>query len=76
MPGNSLHVTAVSDYEVDAAYEERNYSKQPQRKKIFIIRDSHLIRIKKGGKSKDINYILYVLVEQILSSWIIIWYQY
>ena len=52
IPGNSWHVTAVSEYEVDATYEERNYSRQPQRKKVFIIRDSHLTRIKKD-KNKN-----------------------
>ena len=40
-------MTAVSEREVDTTYEERNYSRQPQRKKNFIIGDSHLTRIKK-----------------------------
>ena len=52
IPDISLHVTAVSEYEVDATYEERNYSRQPQRKKVFIIRDSHLTRIKKDSLRK------------------------
>ena len=42
-----MYVTAVSEREVDSTYEERNYSRQPQRKKNFIIGDSHLTRIKK-----------------------------
>ena len=52
VPGNKLYATAVSEREVDATYEERNYSRQPQRKKIFIIRDSHLTRIKKDSLRK------------------------
>ena len=47
--GNKSYATAVSEREVDAAYEERNFSRQPQRKKIFIIGDSHLTRIKKDS---------------------------
>ena len=48
VPGNMLYATAVSEREVDTTYEERNYSRQPQRKKIFIICDSHLTRIKEN----------------------------
>ena len=47
IPDNKLYVTVVSEREVDSTYEERNYSRQPQRKKNFIIGDSHLTRIKK-----------------------------
>ena len=52
IPGNKSYATAVSEREVDATYEERNYSRQPQRKKIFIIGDSHLTRIKKDSLRK------------------------
>ena len=52
VPGNMLYVTAVSEGEVDTTYEERNYSRQPQRKKIFIICDSHLTRIKENSLRK------------------------
>ena len=52
VPGNKLYATAVSEREVDAIYEERNYSRQPQRKKTFIIGDSHLTRIKKDSLRK------------------------
>ena len=47
IPGNKSYATVVSEREVDATYEERNYSRQPQRKKIFINGDSSLTRIKK-----------------------------
>ena len=50
--GNKLYATAVNESEVDATYEERNYSRQPQRKKTFIIGDSHLTRIKKDSLRK------------------------
>ena len=46
VPGNKLYATAVSELEVKATYQERNYSRQPQRKQIFVIGDSHLTRIK------------------------------
>ena len=49
LPGKKSYATAVSEREADATYEERNYSRQPQRKKIFIIGDSHLTRIKKDS---------------------------
>ena len=42
----------VSEREVDATYEESNYSRQPQKKKLFIIGDSHLTRIKKDSLRK------------------------
>ena len=62
----------VSEREVDATYEESNYSRQPQKKKLFIIGDSHLTRIKKKiQNSKEIRFILNVLVDQIPNSWII-----
>ena len=32
IPGNKSYATAVKEREVDATYEERNYSRQPQRK--------------------------------------------
>ena len=32
IPGNKSYATAVRKREVDATYEERNYSRQPQRK--------------------------------------------
>ena len=35
IPGNKSYVTVFSEREVDATYEERNYSRQTQRKKIF-----------------------------------------
>ena len=35
LPGKKSYATAVSEREADATYEERNYSRQPQRKKIF-----------------------------------------
>ena len=35
IPGNKSYATVVSEREVDATYEERNYSRQPQRKKIL-----------------------------------------
>ena len=50
--GNKLHATAVSESEVDATYEERNYLRQPKRKKTFITGDSHLTRIKKDSLRK------------------------
>ena len=40
VPGNKLHATAVTGREIDATYEERNYSRQPQRKRIFKTGDS------------------------------------
>ena len=46
IPGNRLYATAVSERKNDAIYEEKNYSRQPRKKKIFIIGDSHLTRIK------------------------------
>ena len=52
VPGNKLYATAINEPEVDATYEERNYSRQPQRKKTFIIGDSHLTRIKKDSLRK------------------------
>ena len=42
-----MYVTAVNEREIDTTYEVRNYSRQPQRKKNFIIVGSHLTRIKK-----------------------------
>ena len=74
IPGNKSYVTAVSEHKVNTTYEERNYPRQPQKKKIFIIGDSHLTRIKKivsEKKSKEISCILNVLMEQIPNSWII-----
>ena len=35
-----LYATTVNEREVDAGFEERSYSRQPQRKKTFIIGDS------------------------------------
>ena len=49
VPGNKLYATAVSELEVKATYQERNYSRQPQRK------PSH-----KNKNSKETRYILYV----------------
>ena len=49
IPGNKSYTTAVSEREVDATYEEGNYSRQPQKKKLFIIGDSHLTGIKKDS---------------------------
>ena len=69
IPGNKLYVATVNELEVEATHEERNYSRQPQRKKNFIISDSHLTRIKKN--SKEIRCILNALVEQMPNSWII-----
>ena len=34
VPGNELYGTAVSEREVDA-YEERNYSRQPQKENFY-----------------------------------------
>ena len=73
IPGNNLYATTVSELEVEATYEERNYSRQAQRKKNFIISDSHLTRIKKN--SKEIRCILNALVEEMPNSWIILWYR-
>ena len=50
VPGSKLYATAVSEREVDTTYEGRSYSRQPQRKKSFIIGDSHLTRIKERFK--------------------------
>ena len=47
-----MYATAVSEREVGETYEERNYSRQPQRKKIFIIDDSHLTKMKKNNLRK------------------------
>ena len=47
IPGNKSYATVVSELEVGATYEERNYSRQPQGKKIFIIGDVSLTRIKR-----------------------------
>ena len=56
----------------NATYEERNYSRQPQRKKIFITGDSHhLTRMKKDSlrkKFKGDKVYLNILVEQIPNS--------
>ena len=41
IPGNKSYATAASECKVN----ERNYPRQPQRKKIFIIGDSHFIWI-------------------------------
>ena len=46
--GNKSYTSVSVKY--DATCEERNYSRQPQRKKIFIIGDSTLTRIKKRFK--------------------------
>ena len=56
VPGNKLYATAVSEREVDVTYEEMNYSRQPQRKKTFIIGDSHLTTIKKIVKGDKIYF--------------------
>ena len=53
VPDNKLYAIAVSEREVDATYEEMNYSRQPQRKKTFIIGDSHLTRIKWSQKKSQ-----------------------
>ena len=53
VPDNKLYAVAVSEREVDATYEEMNYSRQPQRKKTFIIGDSHLTRIKWSQKKSQ-----------------------
>ena len=45
IPGNKSYATAVSECKVSETYEQRNYPRQPQRKKIFIIGDSHFIWI-------------------------------
>ena len=74
VPDNKLYATAISELEVEATYHKRNYSRQPPRKQIFVIGDSHLTRIKKDSlrkNSKEIRYILDVLVEQILNRCII-----
>ena len=55
IPGHKQYATAVSEREVDATYEERHYSRQPQRQKIFIICDSHLTTIKKDSLRKKIK---------------------
>ena len=47
IPGSKSYATAVSEREVNATYEQRNYPRQPQRMKIFIIGDRHLTRIKR-----------------------------
>ena len=41
-----------NEREANPRYEERNFSRQPQRKKIFIIGDSHLTRLKKHVSEK------------------------
>ena len=46
------YATAVSEHKVNATYEERNYPRQPQRKKIG---DSHLTRINKDSLRKKIK---------------------
>ena len=43
--GNKSYATAVSERKINETYEERNYPRQPQRKKIFMIGDSHFIWI-------------------------------
>ena len=52
VPANKFYATAVSEHEVDATYGEMNCSSQPQRKKSFIIGDSHLTIIKKDSLRK------------------------
>ena len=42
VPGNKSYATAVSEREVNPTYEERNFSRQSQGKKTFIIGHSHL----------------------------------
>ena len=53
--GNKSYGAAVSERKVNATYKEKNYPRQPQRKKIFIIGDSHLTRIKKDSLRKKIK---------------------
>ena len=45
--GNKLYATAISELKVNLRYEERNFSRKLQRKKTFIIGDSHLTKINK-----------------------------
>ena len=52
IPGNKSYATAVSEHKVNATNEERNYPRQPQRKKYFTIGDNHLTRIKKDSLRK------------------------
>ena len=52
VPENKLYATAVSECEVKPTYEERNFSRQSQRKKTFIIGDSYLTRITKDSFRK------------------------
>ena len=53
VPDNKLYAIPFSEREVDATYEERNYSRQPQRKKTCITGDSHLTRIKWSQKKSQ-----------------------
>ena len=53
VPSNKLYAIAVSEREFDATNEEKNYSRQPKRKKTFIIGDSHLTRTKKDSLKKN-----------------------
>ena len=68
--GNKSYAKGVSEREVDATYEERNYSRKPQRKKIFIIGDSHLTRIKRNSLKGDKVYFK-CFSGTIPDSWII-----
>ena len=52
VPGNKLCATAVTECEVNPTYEVRNFSRQPKRKKTFIIGDGHLKRMKKESLRK------------------------
>ena len=50
---NRRHKFVVNnEREANPRYEERNFSRQPQRKKIFIIGDNHLTRLKKHVSEK------------------------
>ena len=68
--GNKSYAKGVSEREVHATYEERNYSRKPQRKKIFIIGDSHLTRIKRNSLKGDKVYFK-CFSGTIPDSWII-----
>ena len=71
MHGNKLNATAVSEREVNPIYEERNFSRQPQRNNTVIIGDGLLIRIEKDSfrkKFMEEKVCFKCLVEQMTNS--------
>ena len=50
-----MYEIAISEREVNPRYEEKNFSRQPQREKTFTISDSHLTRINKDIPQKKVK---------------------